>query len=276
MRIVNYLCSHGLNPGPYADWIDHKAEHSKLLDITKHTFKATHVCIPTESRMGFKNNFSPDKLAWLCEQIAGRHMTPIVWMDKHTWTLDNAQDWIREVHQATHHTNPVWILGNELDLAWKDVGPFACLNRVWQAKTQLLDLGVDICRVWAGGSTWQTSEYINSVISPGKVTWTTQQAIREAVSRNISVFVNISAHIDSFRPETRAKLVMIEAGWSAENGGEEKQDNILRSCLYAAALYKIPGGLWLPFDTTLETRETVEKMYGIYERPALSAWTSGG
>ncbi len=284
MKIVNYLCPHGLNPGPYQDWsAGHKAEHSWLLDVLKNTFKATHVCMPTEAKSYFKNDFTPGKLAWMCEQIAGRNMTPIIWMDKWTWTLDNAHDWINETHQATHHTNPVWLLGSEMDLAWKDVGPFAYLNRVWQAKVQLLDMGVDIKNIWAGGSTGLSSDYINSAVCPGKIAWTVWAAILSALSQNISVFVEIAGQIDNLRPETRDKLIMIEAGWSAANGGDENQDNILRSCLYAAAKNKTPVGLWLPIDTVHETRETVEKKYGllgvddsgsIYERPALASWIS--
>ena len=88
-------------PGPYDPWDDgHKAEHHWLLGLCSQELLATHVVIPTEAFTLTKNNFSKDKLDWLCGEVRAQGMTPVVWVDKWLWGKDIAtvRQWLSDAY----------------------------------------------------------------------------------------------------------------------------------------------------------------------------------
>lgn len=287
MKAINYLCPHGLDPGPYAPWTDeHKAEHTWLLGLCQSLFGATHVIIPTES-VSRDNSFSPNKLRWLCEQALLYGMTPVVWLDKWLWvdfTIGYIKTRLSQTHEALSGLPFVWNLSSELDLLWLNHPVVArdVLEKLCIGKAHLMALGVRRENIWTGGATVEGTVTIGETVCPGRLTWTAWQAIQRGIATH-EVYAAVYEDLDAIIGASHNDLLVVELGWSVAHpvhSGPAWQREVIQDSLDAANRLQVPAGLWLPIDCPHDRRDSVERRYGllgvdgdgIYPREGLQVW----
>lgn len=284
MKIICYTCSHGLVPGPYQPWdAAHQDEHRWLLGLCAQELLATHVVLPTEAFTLTNNGFGMDKLAWLCAEVRGQGMTPVVWVDKWLWNRDigTIRQWLSEAYAAAHPHNPCWNLSNELDLLWllpPMVDKRDVLQKLAMGKEHLLALGMSPSALWAGGATVEGTLALDALLSPAVLTWTAWRAVLRSVAGG-QVYQAVAEDLAAIRAGMLrpGSLAAIEIGWSEASGGDQQQANVMKAALVAAKDHGVTPGLWTGIDWPHDQRDPVESNYGVLNeggapKPALQVW----
>lgn len=264
--LINYTCAHGLQPGPYADWGNHQAEHLSLLDRSGSQLGCTHLNFPTEAMSQFRSAFSFDKIAWFCQQSRARGIVPVIWMDKWLWIQDAGvvQAWLQNLVTATWSYQPVYNLAQEVDYLWvtpegaaagQDAG--LVLSRLGSGIQTLESLGVPREAMWAGGATFDGAVRIDQALRLPTLTWTWYQAAQDALRQDRNggtVYQTIAGELARLRSArvSSGPLVAAELGWPASLAGQDGQASILAEGLRACLDQGVMPGLWTLCDWTAE------------------------